>query len=65
MSGRRGDPHVGRIGVGLIGAGKHGQRYAAHIGADVPELSLVALSRRDAGRGTDQARALGCVFHPD
>src|SRR5882762_9916514 len=52
------------IRVGLIGAGKHGQRYAGHIGTDVPELALVALSRRDAARGAEQARTLGCVFHP-
>lgn len=51
-----------RIGVGLIGAGKHGQRYAHHIVHDVPELRLVALSRRDAARGAEQAAALGCRF---
>jgi predicted dehydrogenase len=53
------------IPVGLIGAGKHGQRYIQHIGHDVPELALVALSRQDAGRGTEQARTLGCRFHAD
>jgi predicted dehydrogenase len=53
------------IAVGLIGAGKHGQRYAHHIAADVPELMLVALSRRDAARGREQAGALGARFHPD
>jgi predicted dehydrogenase len=51
--------------VGLIGAGKHGQRYAHHVVADVSELTLVALSRRDAARGREQASALGCRFHPD
>jgi predicted dehydrogenase len=56
---------VGRIGVGLIGAGKHGQRYAGHLGTDVPELALAALARRDAERGAEQARALGCTFHRD
>ena len=40
-----------RIAVGLIGAGKHGIRYTAHIRADVPALSLTALSRRDASAG--------------
>src|SRR5438445_12360851 len=54
-----------RLAVGLIGAGKHGQRYAHHIRADVPELALAALSRRDAARGREQARALGCRFHDD
>ena len=53
------------IAVGLIGAGKHGQRYAHHIAADVPELTLVALSRRDAALGSQQAGALGARFHAD
>jgi predicted dehydrogenase len=54
-----------RIAVGLIGAGKHGQRYANHIRADVPELVLAAVSRRDRSRGEDQARAWGCRFEPE
>ena len=48
--------------VGLIGAGKHGQRYLQHIRADTPELRLVALSRHDAMRGAAQASELGCRF---
>jgi predicted dehydrogenase len=51
--------------VGLIGAGKHGQRYLHHIGSDTPELRLVALSRHDATRGAAQASELGCRFHAD
>src|SRR5215470_11877141 len=51
--------------VGLIGAGKHGQRYLQHICADTPELRLVALSRHDATRGAAQARELGCRFHAE
>jgi len=51
--------------VGLIGAGKHGQRYLNHILADVPDVRLVALCRHDAARGEDQAQALGCRFHAD
>jgi len=54
-----------RLAVGLIGAGKHGQRYAHHIRADVPELALAALCRRDAARGREQARTLGCRFHDE
>ena len=53
------------IGVGLIGAGKHGQRYATHVVRDVPGLVLRALSRRDAAQGTRQATALGAHFHAD
>lgn len=51
------------IAVGLIGAGKHGQRYAYHVRTDVPELTLAALCRRDETAGAEQARALGCRFH--
>jgi predicted dehydrogenase len=51
------------IAVGLIGAGKHGQRYAQHVVRDVPELRLVALARQDHARGREQARELGCRYH--
>jgi predicted dehydrogenase len=50
------------IGVGVIGAGKHGLRYLKHLRTDVPELCLVGLSRRDAQAGVGQARDLGCSF---
>lgn len=53
------------IGVGVIGAGKHGQRYLQHIRTDVPALRLVALSRKDATTGAHQATDLGCTFHAD
>jgi predicted dehydrogenase len=49
--------------IGLIGAGKHGVRYARHVATDVPACRLVALCRRDAGAGAEQARELGCRFH--
>src|SRR5690348_16723765 len=39
------------VGVGVIGAGKHGARYVSHLRADVPGLRLAALSRRDAVAG--------------
>ncbi len=53
---------MGRIGVGLIGAGKHGQRYARHIG-EVEALVLVALCRRNTELGREQAGRLGCTYH--
>ncbi len=53
------------IGVGLIGAGKHGQRYAAHVARDVPAFVLRALCRRDVARGAAQAAELGARFHAD
>jgi len=52
------------LGVGIVGAGKHGERYLRHV-ADVPELRLVALARRDRARGEAQARTHGCRFHAD
>jgi len=58
---RRGAPFP----VGLIGAGKHGLRYLNHIRADVPQLRLAALSRRDVARGAAQARDLEIAFHAD
>ena len=41
---------MGALRVGLIGVGKHGQRYARHIRDDLPEVQLVALARRDAAQ---------------
>jgi predicted dehydrogenase len=54
-----------RLRVGLIGAGKHGQRYVKHVRDDLPELTLHALSRQDATAGREQAAALGARFHHD
>jgi predicted dehydrogenase len=56
---------VRRVGVGLVGAGKHGRRYAEHLAHDVPALRLVALARRDPVAGAELARALDCRFHAD
>lgn len=53
------------IGVGVIGAGKHGQRYLQHIRDDLPALRVTALSRRDARAGAQQAAELGTTFHAD
>jgi predicted dehydrogenase len=56
---------VAPIAVGLIGAGKHGARYASHIGHDVPDLRLAALSRRDPAAGRRDAERFDCRFHPE
>lgn len=50
--------------VGLIGLGKHGERYLAHL-REVPGLRLAAVSRRDAERGRRLAADLGVSFHAD
>jgi predicted dehydrogenase len=51
------------IGVGIIGTGIHGARYARHILAEIPELRLIALSRRSPA-GAEQARKWGCRHWP-
>jgi predicted dehydrogenase len=53
------------IAVGVIGTGKHGRRYLDHLRADVPELRLVAIARRDPTAGAAEARERGCAFHAD
>ena len=42
-----------RIGVGLIGVGRHGMRYARHIVHDLPTASLRAICRRHPEQGLD------------
>jgi predicted dehydrogenase len=52
--------------MGLVGAGKHGSRYAHHIVADLSrEIRLVALWRRDREAGEAAARQYGCRYEPD
>lgn len=51
------------LGIGLIGAGKHGSRYAGHLTADLGGVArLVVLCRRDRTAGEAAARAHGCRF---
>jgi predicted dehydrogenase len=54
---------VGAIGVGVIGAGKHGERYLRHAHRDVDALTVAALARRDHAAGRTQAAAIGCAYH--
>lgn len=42
-----------RIGVGLIGVGRHGLRYARHILHDLPHASLRAVCRQHPEQGFD------------
>mgnify|MGYP001421559630 CR=1 FL=1 len=51
--------------VGLIGLGKHGVRYLAHLRSDVPGLRVAALCRKDTDRGAAAAREIGAAFHAD
>ncbi len=42
-----------RIGVGLIGVGRHGMRYARHIVHDLPTTCLRAICRQHPEQGLD------------
>lgn len=53
------------LGLGLIGAGKHGVRYARHIVEDVDGAALVALCRRNRAEGKASAREYGCAYHAE
>lgn len=50
--------------IGIIGTGKHGSRYAHHIVRDIPELELVAISRRSSER-RNQASLWNCRAYAD
>ncbi len=52
------------LGVGLLGTGLHGSRYASHIAkGEVAGVRLVACARRDRLLGEAKARELSCRFH--
>jgi len=53
------------IPVGVVGAGKHGERYIRHIHEDVPELSVRLLCRRDRAAGRAQAERFGARYLDD
>lgn len=53
------------IGIGLIGLGRHGMRYARHLREFSPDAALVAVSRRDAVQGAAFAAEHGLRFHHD
>jgi predicted dehydrogenase len=51
-------------GVGIIGTGRHGSRYANHILNDIDGLVLKAISRRSE-KGREQAAFWGVAWHQD
>ena len=53
------------LGIGIIGAGKHGVRYIRHLTQDVKSAMLVAVSRRNRREGEAVATAHGCAFYED
>ena len=53
------------VGVGILGLGVHGSRYANHIlQGDVPQARLIAAHRRDAEKGAAFAEEHGCRYEP-
>lgn len=52
------------FGVDVIGTGKHGSRYAAHLYHDLPGFHLQAISRR-AEEGRRQADKWECRHYTD
>ena len=52
-----------RIGVGLIGLGRHGMRYARHLAHDIPTASLRAVCRRHPEQGCELAGAGSLTIH--
>lgn len=52
------------IRIGLIGPGRHGRRYAAHIRKDIAGLTLAAISRRSL-EGKRQAKEWGAAYFAD
>ena len=56
---------MARLGIGLIGVGKHGVRYATHICKDLPHLRLVGIARRNLEVVTQQAAEFGCRAYTD
>jgi predicted dehydrogenase len=53
------------LGIGLIGLGQHGSRYARHIAGDLTDAALVAVCRRSRTEGAKAAAAYRCAFHAD
>ncbi|HYE94529.1 MAG TPA: Gfo/Idh/MocA family oxidoreductase [Terriglobales bacterium] len=56
---------MARLGLGIIGAGKHGLRYVRHLTEEVDGAALAALCRRDRAAGAPLAAAHGAAFHTD
>ena len=53
------------IGLGLIGLGRHGMRYAQHVLTELPQARLVAVCRRDIGQGLTFAQQHNLHFYVD
>lgn len=56
---------MGVVGIGLIGLGRHGMRYARHLLEPLPQTRLVAVCRQDSVQGAAFAAEHGLRFHRD
>ena len=54
-----------RLGIGLIGLGRHGMRYAKHLAEDFPRARLAGFTRKDTEQAARDAKALGVPAYPD
>ncbi len=52
-----------KIGLGLIGAGRHGVRYARHIMQDIPNARLRAVCRQHPEQGLDVPGSGGITIY--
>ena len=52
-----------QIGVGLIGLGRHGMRYARHLVQDLPMVSLRAVCRRHPDQGCNLPEATSVAVY--
>ena len=53
------------VGIGLIGMGRHGMRYARHLLEPSADVRLVAVCRRDAAEGLAFAARHSLRFFQD
>jgi len=58
-------PAMTPLGIGLVGLGRHGMRYVRHLHEASLGARLVAVCRRDAGRGRAVATRHGAKFFQD
>lgn len=58
-------PAHAKLRLGIVGAGKHGSRYAKHAARDVDGIDLVAVCRRDRSKGEALAADLDCDYETE
>lgn len=56
---------MNRLSIGIVGAGRHGSRYARHAAQDIASTELRAVCRRNRDLGQALASELGCDYEAD